>query len=96
MVQHMSDEVLSGWVKPVARPRPETLKACIAELRGELAQAENQLRQREEGARLEVLVKVCNLMRAFELTPANLGLEAPPRRCRRPRKAPSGETAPGP
>jgi hypothetical protein len=34
-------------------------------------------------------VKIRNLMRAFELTPADLGLEAPPPRRRgRPRKQP--------
>jgi hypothetical protein len=83
----MTDEVPSGWVKPVARPTPESLKARIAELRAELAEAESQLRKMEEGARLEVLVKIRNLMRAFQLTPADLGLVAAPKRRGRPRKA---------
>jgi hypothetical protein len=34
-------------------------------------------------------VKVRNLMRAFDLTPADLGLEAAPRRRGRPRKTAS-------
>jgi hypothetical protein len=41
----------------------------------------------EEGARLEALVKIRNLMRAFQLTPADLGLVAAPKRRGRPRKA---------
>jgi hypothetical protein len=40
----------------------------------------------EEGARLEALVNVRNLMRAFELTPADLGLAQAPKRRGRPRK----------
>ena len=32
MVQPMSDEVPTGWVKPVAKPTPEALKVRIAEL----------------------------------------------------------------
>ena len=84
---YMSDEVPTGWVKPVAKPTPESLKARIAELRTELAAAEAQLREMEEGARLEALVKVRNLMRAFELTPADLGLTPTPKRRGRPRKA---------
>lgn len=66
-----------GWIKPVAK-LPESLKARIAELRAELAQGESQLREVEEGARLEALVKVRNLMRAFELTPQDLALTTPP------------------
>jgi hypothetical protein len=83
---YMTDEVPTGWVKPVAKPTRESLKARIAELRAELAEAEAQLREMEEGARLEVLVKVRNLMRAFELTPADLGLVSTPKRRGRPRK----------
>ena len=79
-----------GWVKPVAKPMPEMLKARIVELRAELAEAERQLHELEEGARLEALVKVRNLMRAFELTPADLGLVPAPKRHGRPRKAAAG------
>ncbi len=83
---YMTDEVPTGWVKPVAKPTPESLKARIAELRAELTAAEAQLREMEEGERLEALVKVRNLMRAFELTPADLGLVLAPKRRGRPRK----------
>lgn len=83
----MTEEIPTGWVKPVAKPTRESLKARIAELRTELAEAEKQLREIEEGARLEALVKVRNLMRAFELTPADLGLVPAPKRRGRPRKA---------
>lgn len=83
----MPEEIPTGWVKPVAKPTRESLKARIAELRAELAEAENQLREIEEGARLEALVKVRNLMRAFELTPVDLELVAAPKRRGRPRKA---------
>ena len=62
----MTEEVPSGWVKPVAKPTRDSLKARIAELRAELAEAENQLREMEEDTRLEALVKIRNLMRAFE------------------------------
>jgi hypothetical protein len=41
----------------------------------------------EKGARLEALVKVRNLMRAFELTPVDLGLTPTTKRRGRPRKA---------
>jgi hypothetical protein len=82
----MTEELPTGWVKPVAKPTPESLKARIAELRAELAEAESQLREMEEGARLEALVKIRNLMRAFELTPADLGLVPSPKRRGRPRK----------
>ncbi|WP_066334572.1 hypothetical protein [Azohydromonas lata] len=80
------NDLPKGWVKPVAKPTPETLRARIAELRTELAEAEGQLREMEEGARLEALVKVRNLMRAFELTPADLGLVPAPKRRGRLRK----------
>ena len=75
----------------MSKPTPETLKVRIAELRAELAEAESQLREMEEGARLEALVKVRNLMRAFELTPADLGLVPAPKRRGRPRKTDTGQ-----
>ena len=40
----------------------------------------------EEGERLEALVKIRNLMRAFQLTPADLGLIPTVKRRGRPRK----------
>jgi hypothetical protein len=83
---YQTEDMPKGWVKPVAKPTPESLKARIAELRADLAEAESQLREMEEGARLEALVKIRNLMRAFELTPADLGLTPTPRRRGRPRK----------
>jgi hypothetical protein len=83
---YMTDEVPTGWVKPVAKPTPESLRARIAELRAELPETESQLREMEQGTRLEALVKVRNLMRAFELTPADLGLTPTPKRRGRPRK----------
>lgn len=80
-----------GWVKPVAQPTRESLRARVAELRTELAEAEDQLREMEEGARLEALVKVRSLMRAFELTSADLGLTAAPKQRGRPRKTAAGQ-----
>jgi hypothetical protein len=41
----------------------------------------------DEGSRLEALVKIRNLMRAFELTPVDLGLVPTQKRRGRPRKA---------
>jgi hypothetical protein len=85
----MEEDVPTGWVKPVSKPTRESLQARIAALRAELAEAEAQLQHMEADARLEALVRIRNLMRAFELTPADLGLEAPPPRRRgRPRKQP--------
>jgi hypothetical protein len=84
---NVRDSDATGWVKPVAKPTPETLRARIAEL----AEAESQLREMEEGTRLEALVKVSNLMRAFELTPVDLGLVPAPKRRGRPRKTDTGQ-----
>lgn len=80
------EDTPKGWVKPVAKATRESLKANIAELRAKLADAEAQLQEIEEGERLEALVKVRNLMRAFELTPADLGFVPTPKRRGRPRK----------
>jgi hypothetical protein len=85
---YQTEDTPKGWVKPVAKPTPETLRGRIAELRAELAEAESQLREMEEGTRLEALVKVRNLMRAFELAPADLGFTPTPKRRGRPRKVP--------
>ena len=82
---YQTEDLPKGWVKPVANPTCESLKACVAEL----AEAEDQLREMEEGERLEALVKVRNLMHAFELTPADLGLVSVAKRRGRPRKVTS-------
>lgn len=88
---YQTEDMPKGWVKPVAKPTRESLKARIAELRAELAEAESQLHEMEEGAKLEAVVKVRNLMRAFELTPADLGLEPTPTRRGRPHKTATGQ-----
>jgi hypothetical protein len=84
---YQTEDMPKGWVKPVAKPTRESVQARVVELRAELAKAQAQLREMEEGDRLEALVKVRNLMRAFELTPADLGLTPTPKRRGRPRKA---------
>lgn len=81
------EDTPKGWVKPVATPTRESLKTRVAELRAELAEAEAKLSEMEEGERLEALVKIRNLMRGFDLTPADLGIELTPKRRGRPRKA---------
>lgn len=81
------EDTPKGWVKPVAKPTRESLKTRVAELRAELGEAEAQLREIEESERLEALVKIRNLMRAFELTPADLGIAPTPKRRGRPRKS---------
>jgi hypothetical protein len=83
---YMTEDIPKGWVKLVPKPTPEALPARIVELRAEPAEAERQLREMEEGARLEALVKSRNLMRAFEPTSADLGLAPTPRRRGRARK----------
>ena len=85
----IEEAVPTGCVKPVAKPTRESLKTRVAELRVGLAEAEARLREIEEGERLEALVKARNLMRAFELTPEDLGLTPAPKRRGRPRKASS-------
>lgn len=82
---YKSDEP-TGWVKPVAKPTRESLRARISVLRGELQEAEAQLRQLEDDAKLEALVKCRNLMRGHGLTVADLGLTPTPKRPGRPRK----------
>ncbi len=54
----MMEGLPSSWVKPVAKPTRESLKARIAELRAELTEAEAQLHEMEKSDRLEALVKV--------------------------------------
>ncbi|WP_028998582.1 H-NS histone family protein [Azohydromonas australica] len=88
---HNTEEIPTGWVKPVAKPTPDSLKTRVAELRAELAEAEAQLREMEDGERLEALVKVRNLMRAFQLTPMDLGLVPVPKRRGRPPKTAAGQ-----
>jgi hypothetical protein len=88
---YQTEDMPKGWVKPVAKPTPETLRARIVELRTELAEAESQLREMEEGAKLEALVKIRNLMRAFELTPSDLGLTPAPKHRGLPRKTDAGQ-----
>jgi hypothetical protein len=83
----IEDNMPKGWVRPVAKPNRESLKARVAELRAELAETEAQLKAMEDDARLEALVKIRNLMRGFELTPADLGLVPAPKRRGRPGKA---------
>ncbi len=83
---YRNDNVPEGWVKPVAKPTRESLKARVADLRAELTEAEAQLKAMEDDARLEALVKVRNLMRAFELTPTDLDIAPTPKRRGRPRK----------
>jgi hypothetical protein len=85
---YRTDDVPKGRIRPIATPSRESLKARIAELRAELAQADGQLREMEEGTRLDALVKISNLMRAFELTPTDLAPVQAPKRRGRPRKAP--------
>lgn len=81
-----AQDVPSGWVKPVAKATRESLITKVAQLRAELLEAEAQLREIEEGERLEALVKIRNYMRAFQLTPDDLGLTPTPKRRGRPRK----------
>ncbi len=81
------DNMPKGWVRPVAKPTRESLKARVAKLRAELAEAEAELKAMEDDARPEALVKIRNLMRGFGLTPDDLGLVPAPKRRGRPRKA---------
>lgn len=75
-----------GWVKPVAKPTQEQLRARIQALRAELAPLEQQLAEIEADARLEAVVKIRNLMRGFQITFSDLGLVKAPKRRGRPPK----------
>jgi predicted RNase H-like nuclease (RuvC/YqgF family) len=87
--------VLRSYWQPLAymatvhrfAPRIESLEARVTRLRAELAEAEAQLREMKEGERLEALVKIRNLMRAFEWTPTDLGLTPALKHRGRPRKS---------
>ena len=63
----------SGWVKPArSRTLPE-LEHMIAVKRAELELLEAEASDLREQARLEAVAKARNIMRAHQLTPADLG-----------------------
>lgn len=63
----------SGWVKPTrSRTLPE-LEHMIAMKRAELKLLEAEALDLREQARLEAVAKARNIMRAHQLTPADLG-----------------------
>jgi len=72
-----TDEVPRGWVKPV---RPRTIaevKALIIERQREVAALELELFNLQQGPRLEAIAKIRNIMRAQQLTMADILARSP-------------------
>ena len=72
-----TDEIPRGWVKPV-RPRTITeVKALIIEREREVAALELELFNLQQGPRLEAIAKIRNIMRAQQLTMADILARSP-------------------
>ena len=62
----------SGWIKPPRRRTLPELEQMIAEKRAELELLEAEASDLREQAKLEAVAKARNIMRAHQLTPADL------------------------
>lgn len=62
----------SGWVRPTRRRTLPELEQMIAAKRSELESLEAEAWDLREQARLEAVAKARNIMRAHQLTPADL------------------------
>jgi len=62
----------SGWVKPTRSRTVPELEQMIAVKRVELASLEAEASELREQARLEAVARARNIMRAHQLTPADL------------------------
>ena len=72
-----TDEVPRGWVKP-ARPRTiAEVKALIIERKREVAALELELFNLQQGPRLEAIATIRNIMRAQQLTMADILARSP-------------------
>lgn len=72
MAAQTGDASHGGWVKPVKRRTLPELQQMIADKRAELAALEAEAASLYEQARLEAIVKVRNIMRAHELSIADI------------------------
>jgi hypothetical protein len=67
-----SEDIPRGWVKPVRRRTADEVKELIVERRREIAALELELCNLEEGPRQEALAQIRNIMRAQQLTVADI------------------------
>jgi hypothetical protein len=67
-----SEDIPRGWVKPVRRRTADEIKELIVERQREIAALELELFNLEEGPRLEALAQIRNIMRAQQLTVADI------------------------
>ena len=67
-----ADELPRGWVKPVRARTIAEVKALIVEKQREVAALELELFNLQQGPRLEALAKIRNIMRAQQLTIADI------------------------
>jgi hypothetical protein len=67
-----SDDIPRGWVKPVKRRTADEVRELIVERRREIAALELELCNLEEGPRQEALAQIRNIMRAQQLTVADI------------------------
>lgn len=64
----MTEELPTGWVRPVAKPTIASQREKVAQLRAELQEAQRVLDDLEETSRLEAIVKIRNIMRGQGLS----------------------------
>jgi hypothetical protein len=69
----------TGWVKPQPKRTLQEIRAQIAEKRAELEVLEKEAFNLEQGPRLEAIAECRNIMRAHQLTLADLGIRTPKR-----------------
>ncbi len=67
-----TDEQPRGWVKPQRKPTLAELKALIAETETQLAMLKQEEFNLEQGPRLEAIAQIRNIMRAQQLTVADI------------------------
>jgi hypothetical protein len=67
-----SEDIPRGWVKPVRRRTADEVKELIVERQREITALRLELFNLEEGPRLEALAQIRNIMRAQQLTVADI------------------------
>lgn len=74
-----SQQHQTGWVKPTRSRTLTELLQMIADKRAELALLEAEASSLQEQAKLEAIAKARNIMRAHQLSLADIGDPSPPR-----------------
>lgn len=70
----------SGWTRPQKTRSVDDLRTLIAQTKAQLEALEQELAPLEEQARLEAIAKIRNIMRAHDLSTAEIGLHSSSRR----------------